>query len=241
MPAAALVVSAAVGAYSANKAAKTAARGQDAAGQIYRNQQTGMRDRLEPWTGAGGAAADRLRGVLVDGEDFDLANTPGYDFGFKQGQRAQENSGAARGTLLGGRMLKELIRYGTGYANQFRYNELAQLAGLSAQGAQVAVNQENIGARLATGQANAAIGKSEAKSAGILGVGNSIQSALGQYAGLAGYGGFGQSSGGFGQFSGALSGPTGFGGYSTSSLYGRGAELATSGGGSPVMGYHYGE
>lgn len=81
-------------------------------------------------------------GDLTD--EFRFQQDPGYQFRMGEGQRAVEAGAAARGGVLGGRALKELTRYGQGFAsneynnafNRFetdrtnRFNRLASLAGV---------------------------------------------------------------------------------------------------------------
>ncbi|WP_363797439.1 hypothetical protein ABU614_19785 [Lysobacter firmicutimachus] len=61
-------------------------------------------------------------------------NTPGYQFGFNEGQRAIESSAAASGGLFSGKAAKSLLKFGTDYADQQGYrpyaNSLASAAGL---------------------------------------------------------------------------------------------------------------
>lgn len=52
----------------------------------------------------------------------DLYAEPGYKFGLREGRKAYETSGAARGMQLSGRQAKELTRFGTDYAGT-KYNE----------------------------------------------------------------------------------------------------------------------
>lgn len=53
-------------------------------------------------------------------DKFKFKKEPGYNFRLSEGLKAVENSAAARGTLKSGRTMKELERYGQGFAsNEF--------------------------------------------------------------------------------------------------------------------------
>lgn len=104
---------------------------------------------LEPYQATGRDAIRTLQAATGPGGDFnrpftgaDLENEPGYQFRLAEGAKALERSAAARGTLLGGRGLKEMERFSQGYASdEFgkaferfrtdrsdRYNQLYNLA-----------------------------------------------------------------------------------------------------------------
>lgn len=79
------------------------------------------------------------RGELVPYDVADLRETPGYQFQFQEGQRAVESS--AVGRVLGGRQVKEQIRYGDGLAQLYFGQRLDQLAPLIQAGANAASQQ----------------------------------------------------------------------------------------------------
>lgn len=146
--------SAAIGAYANNRAARTSANAaRDAAAQYNAAMQP--------------AAEDVARYRANVGETFQTS--PGYEFAREQGIRAIDQAASARGLLGSGGRLRELMRYGTGVANQdyANYmNRLASLAGLSqsrgqAMGATNANLIQQQGAANAQGQvgvANALLG-----------------------------------------------------------------------------------
>lgn len=81
-------------------------------------------EALEPYTATGRNAIQTLNAATGPGGDFnktftgaDLENEPGYQFRLAEGAKALERSAAARGTLLGGRGLKEMERFSQGYAS----------------------------------------------------------------------------------------------------------------------------
>jgi len=80
---------------------------------------------LDPYADAGRDATGTLRAGLVPGGDFnktptlaDLEMDPGYAFRKAEGEKAIQRSAAARGGALGGGVLQELNKYGSGLASQ---------------------------------------------------------------------------------------------------------------------------
>lgn len=110
-----------------------------------------------------------------------LRSTPGYQFRYGEGERAVLANQAARGSVLGGRGLKELTQYGQGFGAaeyQNEWDRRAQLAGIgqSAQGtlANISVGQ---GSQLAgLSLANAASNNDYTSS-----VNNAAQSGISNY------------------------------------------------------------
>lgn len=124
-----------VGAYMQSSAAKSAAKTQAQAAaqaaELERQQYQQGRADLAPWMTSGRnalARLDQLLGVSPGGadngalmRDFSMADfqrDPGYDFRMREGNRAIENSAAARGMQLSGATLKALQRYGQDMASQ---------------------------------------------------------------------------------------------------------------------------
>lgn len=114
-----------------------------------------------------------------------IQNDPSFQFQMQQGTKALERSAAARGTLLTGRTLQELTRFGQGLASTFddkyynrglgeyqmahdifsgnqntQYNRLAGLAGLGQNSAQnlgqMGSSYANNAGNIMTAQGNAA-------------------------------------------------------------------------------------
>lgn len=75
---------------------------------------------LAPFLQAGTGALPGLQDTV--NQRFDFSADPGYDFRLQEGIKALERSSAARGTLAGGRTLKELTRYG----QEFGSNEYSR-------------------------------------------------------------------------------------------------------------------
>ena len=187
--------SALVGAYSANRAAKTQA---DAARQAADLQYQQFREGVElqePWRQAGMTALNKLIPAATEYTPFGMQQfqqDPGYQFRLTEGLKALDRQAAARGGLISGGALKAAQRYGQEmasgeYTNAFnryqaerqaRLGPLQSLAGvgqttaqqLAAQGQQMASN---------VGQAQAAA--AQARASGYMGGANALSSNLGQY------------------------------------------------------------
>ena len=150
------VVSGIVGAgasiYGASEQAYAAEK---AAGLQYKMYMQGREDTA-PWRAAGANALSTLQSKINAGPG-DFRKDPGYDFRLREGQRGLEASNAARGGIGGGRMAKEMTRYGQDYAsneyqnylNQY-YQSLTPLQSLAGVGQTSAGQTANAG--LATGQ-----------------------------------------------------------------------------------------
>jgi hypothetical protein len=80
---------------------------------------------LDPYSQAGGTAANYLNGAVAEGGDFnrratlqDIQMDPGYAFRQQQGELALSRSAAARGGAMSGGALKDLANYSQGLASQ---------------------------------------------------------------------------------------------------------------------------
>lgn len=74
---------------------------------------------------------DQLQGLLKNPQSY--SQTPGYQFAFDQGKQALERSQVAKGFGGSGNVLAELMRYGTGMAQQDYGARVDQLGKLSGQ------------------------------------------------------------------------------------------------------------
>jgi hypothetical protein len=132
-------------AYISAQANRSAARQvanatRDAAGQVQqatdgsldflRESRDIARGDLAPYRDAGLADYNTLRGQI--GTSFQAS--PGYEFARGEGIRAIDQAASARGMLGSGGRLRELMRYGTGVANQEYGNWLSRLQGLAGVG-----------------------------------------------------------------------------------------------------------
>lgn len=191
----AIAGSAAIGAYSSNRAAKTQAQAaRDMADLEYQQWREGV-ELQEPWRQGGLTALNKLIPAATEYAPFGMEQfqqDPGYQFRLSEGLKALDRQAAARGGLISGGALKAAQRYGQEaasqeYQNAFnrygiererRLNPLQSLAGvgqttsqqLAAQGQQMATN---------VGQAQAAA--AQARASGYMGGANALTGSLGQY------------------------------------------------------------
>ena len=165
---------------------------QQMAGQEpYRQAGLTGQNRLMELLGLGGNAG--AAGYGKYGRDFSMADyqaDPGYAFRLSEGQKALERSAAARGGLISGGALKAATRYGQDaasqeYQNAFnryqtnRSNQLQPLGNLMASGQSAASNQGTAAGNYGTNAGQAYMAAGQAIGAGQLGVGNTINNALG--------------------------------------------------------------
>ena len=186
--AAAIVGSAVIGGYSANRAAKAQSRAADRAADLQQEQFERQIELQEPWRQAGINALGRM-GTGFTGQ-VDLTQDPGYGFRLAQGQKALERSAAARGGLISGNTGGALQQFGQGLASQeyqnaynralTQYNTTAALAGVG----QTATNQLGAaGQNYAMNAGNALGAGAQARASGYMGMANAIGGGVGQYMG----------------------------------------------------------
>lgn len=178
-------LSAGSGIYAANQQAKAARQVADAtreAAQVQAQTNDGSidflresrdlaRNDLAPYRDAGLADYGAYRGAV--GGSFQAS--PGYEFARAEGIRGIDQAASARGLINSGARARELMRYGTGVANQEYGNWMNRLQGLAGVGQtasgqtaslgqqagqnMAALNQQGGGAlanlAMQTGQANA--------------------------------------------------------------------------------------
>jgi hypothetical protein len=165
---------------------------QQMAGQEpYRQAGLTGQNRLMELLGLGGNAS--AAGYGKYGRDFGMADyqaDPGYAFRLSEGQQALDRSAAARGGLISGGALKAATRYGQDmgsqeYQNAFnryqtnRSNQLQPLGNLMASGQSAASNQGMAAGNYGTNAGQAYMASGQANAAGQLGMGNTINNALG--------------------------------------------------------------
>lgn len=131
----AVVGSAVVGAYSANKSAKAQkkAAGKAADAQTESNTENiefqrevfeQQRADNEPWRQAGMHALERLQAGMAEGKykpsdfKFDFKADPGYSFRLQEGVNALDASASSRGRLRSGAQDKAVTRYASNLASQ---------------------------------------------------------------------------------------------------------------------------
>jgi len=133
------------------------AQGNNAQDLINKNAasaQNLVQGDFAPYQAVGSTAASGLNGALQNPFQFNLADDPGYQFRLAQGQKAIEQSAAARGGAVSGGALKALTQYGQGFASNEYQNAFArhqqQLQNLF-QGAGLGLNASGQDASLRTG------------------------------------------------------------------------------------------
>lgn len=191
----AVVGSAALGAYSSNRAAKTQA---DAARQAADLQYQQFREGVElqePWRQAGITALNKLTPLATEYTPFGMAQfqqDPGYQFRLSEGLKALDRQAAARGGLISGGALKAAQRYGQEaasqeYTNAFnryqaerqaRLGPLQSLAGVGQTTAQQIAGQ---GQQMAANVGNLQTSGAAARASGYVGGANALTGGLGTY------------------------------------------------------------
>lgn len=207
---------------AANQAASTQADANRYAADIQYKMWKEQQELQKPWLKAGESALNKLSSGIESGtfgkvnpfsftaQDFNKFQDPGYAFRLAEGNKALNQSAAARGGLISGNALKAAQRYGqemgsqefqnaynralTGYnanqaANVQAYNQLAGVSGTGQTTAQQlgqAGQQygQNVGALTsATGasNANALLSAANARGSAYQGIGSSIGQGIGTY------------------------------------------------------------
>ena len=229
----AILGSAVIGAISSDSAAdaQAEAAGSASAAQLQAQRESNAlqkemydqnRADMQPWREAGMGALSQLSTGLRQGGDFnrnftmaDFQADPGYAFRQAEGQKAIDNSAAARGSSLSGATLKALSRYGQDYAsNEYqngynrwnndmstRYNRLAGVAGTGQTATQqIGAYGQNTASNIAQGNMNTAnqvasniIGAGNARASGYVGMANALSGGANSYLTLSALGG-GRSS-----------------------------------------------
>ena len=120
----AILGSAVLGAYGANKASKTQAQAATQAADIQKSQFEQTREDQAPYRAAGYNAlaemqrtAGNVPGAFKFGNEA-VYQDPGYAFRLSEGQKALDRSAAARGGLISGGALKAATRYGQDMGSQ---------------------------------------------------------------------------------------------------------------------------
>lgn len=221
MVAAAVVGSAVVGgvassvsskkqAKAAEKATDTQLQAQRETNELQREMYEQNRADMEPWRKAGIGTLNQLVTGLNPGGTFnrnftlaDFNADPGYAFRQAEGQKAINNSAAARGSTLSGATLKALTRFGQDtaaneYQNAYnrwnndisnRYNRLAGIAGTGQQAtSQIGSYGQSTANNIAQGNMNTAnnvanntMQAGNARASGYVGMANSLNSGINNY------------------------------------------------------------
>lgn len=193
--AAGAVVSAGIGAYSANKAAKGGQAATDQAIGLQQSNQQENVNRNAPWLQAGNEALATQRNLAGEFGHMPTAAevmaTPGYEFQRQQGVDAVQQGAAATSGNLSGAAQKALARYGTNFATT-KYNDTFQQMRQSqndiwgryqqlSQGGQNAASLDaGIGTHSADAQGNLATNNASYQGAAGIAGANAIGTAIGQ-------------------------------------------------------------
>lgn len=113
---------------STRRAQDAQARADAASLEEQRRQFDLNQQRQTPFFEAGKNAVGQLTNYQFRAPtQADVAGDPGYSFGLGEGQKALENSAAARGRLFSGDTGKRLLKYGNDYATT-KYNDAFERA-----------------------------------------------------------------------------------------------------------------
>lgn len=198
----AIIGGAIIGGIASNNAADTVADANASSAQLQDRQYQQDRQDTAPWREAGARALAQQEDFnsessyqqYLDSQNPDnFKNTDYYKFLESEGTRARDRSASSRGMLLSGGQQRAITAFGQGlasteYGNYFerqrslrrdRGNELASIAstGMTATNA---LGQR--GSNYAANAGNAIVGAGNAQGAGILGVGNAINTGINQWA-----------------------------------------------------------
>lgn len=203
--AAAIVTSAAVGAYSAKKGASAQQKAADEAAQVQREifqkqtelaepfRQTGItsQNELMRLLGIGGDATAADYGMLTRGfRPQDLEMDPGYQFRLREGMKALDRRLSAGGRMFSGGALKAGQQYGQELASQEYTNafnraqaqlntRLGTLGSLYGAGQAAAQQVGQQAGQYGENVGNLLMAGGAARASGYAGVANSLNQALG--------------------------------------------------------------
>jgi hypothetical protein len=93
-----------------------------------------FRELYQPYANTGATANSALQRLIADPSS--VRSLPGYQFAQQEGVQALDRSANARHMGQSGRQSKDLLRFGTGLADQTYGNQLARLMGGTALGMQ---------------------------------------------------------------------------------------------------------
>jgi hypothetical protein len=180
IPAAVGLGSAYLGSRASQQAANTAAQATDRASDVQLQMFDQNRADLAPYREAGYRALPGLEAGVGD----NFQQSPGYQFAVGEGVNAIDRGASARGLLNSGARLRELMRYGTGMANQEYgnwWNRKAALAGIG----QTATGQTGmLGANAANNVAQNTMSGGQAQAGATIGGANAALGGINQGVGL---------------------------------------------------------
>jgi hypothetical protein len=191
----AVAVSGYLGSQAAKQGGEVQANAANRAADLQNAQYYQTREDQMPFLEAGKGALNKLIPLASNYKPFDynaMTADPGYAFRLSEGQRALDQSAAARGGLISGNALKAATRFGQQmgsdeYNSSFnrylaqRNAELNPLQSLAGMGQTTATNLGSIGATNAANVGNLATSGAAATAAGNIGATNAITGGLGTY------------------------------------------------------------
>lgn len=124
------LISGYMGQQAAGEASKATAKASKASIVEQRRQFDIMQSERAPYLATGKKYLGKLDQFMSG--DYDITQTPGYQFRLEEGMKAVQRSQAGR--TLGGRAVKESIRYGQEYATGERGAEFSRLSTLAGYG-----------------------------------------------------------------------------------------------------------
>jgi len=199
------IASASSSASAASKAAKSSAAAAAYAAQLQDQQYQTTREDYAPYRQAGYNALTQMQApsFYKDFKYSNMTSDPGYSFRLNQGQKAINNSAAARGGLQSGKALKAAAAYGQEmgsqeYNNAYsrymqsktqNFNQYATISGLgqtanaatTASGTNAANNNALYAINNATNQGNSYLASANAWNSAYQGIGNSLGGMMASY------------------------------------------------------------
>ena len=151
---------------------RESARAAEKQADIYKDVYGQQRQDLAPYMQLGQTATTRLDDLLSGRVPFE--GSPEYDFRFDEGQRALENSAAARGMLFSGQTGKALQDYGQRAASQERATTLGQLMQAAGLGGGATQTATQAGGNLAINLGGAQQQLGQARRSGYEGFGDAL-------------------------------------------------------------------
>jgi hypothetical protein len=131
---------------------------------------------LAPWREAGGQAIGQGLAMLQPG--YDYTASPGYQFRLGEGNRAIENSGAAKGMLMSGGTLKDIDRFSQGLAASDFNDQFNREMSVASGGQQAATSTAQLGQNYANSASQLYGNIGQAKASGYAGVNQAAQGTL---------------------------------------------------------------
>lgn len=171
---------------SRQAAADTYAK-QTAAGQQYASDTRSIADQYyQPYINTGNQAQSLISDLLgINGPEAqarayqNYQSSPGQQWLVDQGTQAIDRSAASKGSLRSGSVLKELMGYGQGMAQQDFGNYYNRLAGVGNQGFGASQGAANLVGQGAAGQFNANYGSAGTVGQGMVAGAQAQQTGLG--------------------------------------------------------------